>query len=128
MNSATCACFLIRYGVSVVLVTLTSILLSVIVDIEREIRKFAVSVNFSNGVTVHVVLHFDGWSTKAVTVFVVVGGIVRVSSVLTGWGLVVISIEAVLNCIVKCGKCMRPCVVSMATVIHHRKQSIYWPC
>ena len=70
-NSAICVCFLIRYGDSVVLGTLTAILLSIIVDIEWEISKLAVSVNFSNGVTVPVVFHFDGWSMKAVIVFVV---------------------------------------------------------
>ena len=76
-NSAICVCFLIRYGDSVVLVTLTAILLLIIVDIEWEISRLAVSVNFSNVVTVPVVFHFDGWSMKAVIVFVVVGGIVR---------------------------------------------------
>ena len=68
-NSAICVCFLIGYGDSVVLVTLTTILLSIIVDIVWEISKLAVSVNFSNGVTVPVVFHFEGWSTKAVIVF-----------------------------------------------------------
>ena len=33
-NSAICVCFLIRYGDSFVLVTLTAILLSIIVNIE----------------------------------------------------------------------------------------------
>ena len=106
-----------RYGDSVVLVTLTAILLSNIVDIEWEISRFAVSVNFSNGVTVPVVFHFDGWSIKAVMVFVVVGGMVRASSVMTGCGLVVVSLEAVLTCIVKWGKCISPCVVSMTTLL-----------
>ena len=50
-------------------------------------------------------------------VFVVVGGMVRASSMMTGCGLVGISLEAVLTCIVKCGKCMRPCVVSMTTLL-----------
>ena len=116
-NSAICVCFLIRFGDSVVLVTLTVIRLSIIVDIEWEISRLAVSVNFSNGVTVPVVFHFDGWSMKAVIVFVVVGGIVRASSVMTGYGLVVVSLEAVLTCIVKWGKCMSPCVVSMTTLL-----------
>ena len=93
--------FLTRYGDSVVLVTLTAILLSIIVDIEWEISRLPVSVNFSNGVTVPVVFHFDVWSMKAVIVFVVVGGIVRASSVMTGCGLVVVSLEGVLTCIVK---------------------------
>ena len=106
-----------RYGNSVVLVTLTAIFLSIIVDIEWEISRLAVSVNFSNGVTVPVVFHFDGWSMKAVIVFVVVGVMVRSSSVMTGCGLVVVSLEAVLTCIVKWGKCMRPCVVSMTTLL-----------
>ena len=74
-NSAICVCFLIRYGDSVVLVTLTAIRLSIIVDIEWEISRLAVSVNFSSGVTVPVVFHFEGWSIKAVIVFVVVGGL-----------------------------------------------------
>ena len=110
-------CFLIRYGDSVVLVTLTAILLSLIVDIEWEISKLAVSVNLSNGVTVPVVFHFDEWSIKAVTVFVAAGGMVRASSMMTGCGLVGVSLEAVLTCIVKCGKCMSPCVVSMTTLL-----------
>ena len=91
--------------------------LSIIVDIEWEISKLAVSVNFSNGVTLPVVFHFDGWSAKAVIVFVVVGGIVRASSVMASWGFAVVSLEAVLNCIVKCGKSLRPCVVSMTTLL-----------
>ena len=110
-------CFLIRYGDSVVLVTLTATRLSIIVDIEWEISRLAVSVNFCNGVTVPVVFHFDGWSMKAVTVFVVAGGMVRVWSMMTGCGLVFVSLEAVLTCIVKWGKCMRPCVVSMTTLL-----------
>ena len=85
-KSAISVCFLIRYGDSVVLVTLTAILLSITVDIECEISRLAVAVNFSNGVTVPVVFHFDGWSMKAVIVLVVVGGIVRASSVMTGCG------------------------------------------
>ena len=116
-KSAKCVCFLMRHGYSVVLVTLTAIRLSIIVDIEWEISKFAVSVNFSNGVTVPVVFHFDGWSMKAAIVFVVIGGMVRASSMMTGCGLVVVSLEAVLTCIVKRGKCMSPCVVSMTTLL-----------
>ena len=54
---------------------------------------------------------------KAVIVFVVIGGMVRASSVMTGCGLVVVSLEAVLTCIVKWGKCMSPCVVSMTTLL-----------
>ena len=87
-NSAICVRFLIRYCDSVVWVSLTAIILSIIVDIEWEISKLAVSVNFSKGVTVPVVFHFDGWSTKVVIVFVVFDGIVRALSVMTGCGLV----------------------------------------
>ena len=54
---------------------------------------------------------------KAVIVFVVVGGMVRASSVMTGCGLLIVSLEAVLTCIVKWGKCMSPCVVSMTTLL-----------
>ena len=116
-NSAICVYFLIRYGDSVVLVPLTAIRLSIIVDFEWEISKLAVSVNFSYGVRVPVVIQFDGWSTKAVIVFVVVGGIIRASSVMTGCGFVSVSLEAVLTCIVKCEMCMRPCVVSITTLL-----------
>ena len=116
-NSAICVCVLMRYGDSVVLVTLTDILLSIIVDIEFEISRLAVSVNFSNGVTVPVVFHFNGWSMKASIVFVVVGGMVRVLLVMTGCGFVVVSLEAVLTCILKWGKCMRPRVVSMTVLL-----------
>ena len=116
-NFATCVCFLMRYGDSVVMVTLTAIFLTIIVDIEWEISRLAVSVNFSNGVTVPVVFHFDGWSMKALIVFVVVDGMIMASSVMTGCGFVVVSLEAVLTCIVKWGKCMRPCIVSMTTLL-----------
>ena len=60
--------------------------------------------------------HSDEWSTKTVIVFVVGGGMVRASSVMTSWGFVVVSLEAVLTCIVKRGKCMRLCVVLMTTL------------
>ena len=116
-NSAICACILMRYGHSAVLVSLTAILLVIIVDIEWEINRLAVSVSFSNGVTLPVMLHFDGWSMKAVIVFVVVGGMVRALSVMTSCSLVVFSLEAVLTCIVKWGKCISPCVVSMTTLL-----------
>ena len=49
--------------------------------------------------------------------FVVVGGMVRASSKMVGCGLVVVSLEAVLTYIVKCGKGMRSCVVSMTTLL-----------
>ena len=128
-HSAICACFLIRYGESVVLVTLTAIFLSIIVYIEWEIGKLAVSVNFSNGVSVPVVFHFDGWSMKAVIVFVVVGGMVTASSVMTGCGFVVVLLDPVLTCIVKWGKCMRPCVVLFFdTVVPRKTQPNFWPC
>ena len=94
-NSAICVCFLIRYGDSLVLVTLTAIFLSFVVDIEWEISKLAVSVDFSNGVTIPVVFHFDGWSTEVMIVFVVVGGVVRASSAMTGCGVAFVSLEAV---------------------------------
>ena len=82
--------------------------MSITVDIEWEISKLAVSVNFSICVTVPVAFLFDGCSTKVVIVFVFVVGIVRALSVMTGSGFVVVSFEAVLTCIVKCGKYIRP--------------------
>ena len=36
---------------------------------------------------------------------------------MTGCGLAVFSLEAFLTCIVKSGKCMRPCIVSMTTLL-----------
>ena len=62
-----------------------------------------------------VVFHSEGWSKKTVIVFVVLGSIVKAWSVRTTWGFAVIY-EVVLICIAKCGKCMRPCVVSMTTL------------
>ena len=59
-NSATCALFLIRYGDSGVLAILTATLLSNMVDIEWKISRVAVSMNFSNRVTVHVVFLSEG--------------------------------------------------------------------
>ena len=54
---------------------------------------------------------------KVVSVFVVLGDIVRVSSMMTNWGFAVVSLDEVLTCIVKCGKYMRPFVVSMTTLL-----------
>ena len=63
----------------------------------------------------------EGCATKAVIAFAVLGGIGRASPVMTGWGFAVVSLEAVSTCIVKCGKCMRPCVVSMTTLLFPKK-------
>ena len=115
-NSAICVFFLIRYGVSVVLVTLTAILLWYIDDIEKEKSKLAHSVNFSNGVTVTVVVHPNVRSTKAVN-FVVLDDYFRASSLMTGWCFAVASLEAVLTCIVMCGECMRPWLLSLTTLL-----------
>ena len=71
--------FLIENGESVGLVTLTAIFLSNNVGIEWNINRLAASVIFPTSVTVHVVLLSDAWLTNAVIVFVVIGGIVRVS-------------------------------------------------
>ena len=62
-----------------VLVPLTAIFLSIIVDIEWDIMRLAVSVKFSTGVTVPVVFHSELWSTIAVIFFVVICGIVVLS-------------------------------------------------
>ena len=116
-NSAFCVCCLIKYGAFVVLVTLTATLLSIIVDIEWDISKLTVSVIFSNGVTVPVVFHSDGWSTTSVFVFVVLGGIAGVSLMRTDWGFTLVPLAAVLTCMLNCGKGIRPCVVSMTTLL-----------
>ena len=85
-NSSFWVSFLIRYGDSAVFVTLTATLLSPIVDIEWEISRLAVFPNFSNGDTVPVVFHSEEWSTEVGIISVVLEGIVRASSVRTGWG------------------------------------------
>ena len=54
-NSAICVFFLIKCGDSVVLVVLTAIFLSTIVEIEWDISRLAASVNFHTGVTVPLV-------------------------------------------------------------------------
>ena len=41
----------------------------------------------------------------------------QASSVMTGCGFVVVSLEAVSTCLVMCGKRMGPCVVSMTTLL-----------
>ena len=123
-DSAICVFILIRNGDSILLVSLTAIILSFIVDIEWEISKLAVSVNFSKGVTVPVVFHFDRWSTEVVIVFVVVVGIVRASSVRTAWKLTVVSLEAVLTCI---EMYQAVCRVNDYTVFPHKMQPNYWP-
>ena len=79
---------------------MTATFLSKNVDIEWELSTVSVSVNFASGATAPVVSHFEGWSTKAVIVFVVLGGIVRASSVSTSWVSAFGSLEAVLTCIV----------------------------
>ena len=53
---------------------------------------------------------------KAVIVFVVLGGIVRASYVKTTWGFARL-FEVLLTCIVGCEECLRPCIVSMTTLL-----------
>ena len=97
------------------MVTLTATISSIIVDIEWRDSRKAVFLIFSNGLTVPVVFHSKGWSTKAVIDFVALGTIVSAMSVMAGWDFAVVSPEAVLLCIVKCRKCMRPCVAALAS-------------
>ena len=120
-NSANCVFSLIECWDSVVLVTLTATSLLFIVDIEWEISRLAVSANFSSGVAILVVFQSKGRSTKDVIVFLVLGGIGKASPLRKVWGFAFLLLEAVLTCIVKCGKCMRPCVVSMATQFFPKK-------
>ena len=98
------------------MVTHTATLLSFIVDIESESNRLAVSINFSHIVTVPVVFHSEGWSTEAVIVFAVLGGIARSSTIRTTWDFALIS-EVDLIHILRCGKCMRPSSVSMTTLL-----------
>ena len=78
-NSAICGLFLIEKCDSVILVTLTAIFLSNIIEIERDNIELAASVKFFTGVTVTVVFHFDEWSTKEAIVFGDIGGTVILS-------------------------------------------------
>ena len=112
-----------KSGDSVVLVTLAATFLSVIFYIEWETKRFAVSLNFSSGVTVLVVFHSDESSTKAVIVFVVLGDFVRMSPVRADSGLAVLSLEAVLTSISKSWNWIRPCVVSLTTLFYLMKCS-----
>ena len=117
-NSAICILFLISYGDSVVLVTLTAALLSIIVDIELGISRLAVSTKFSNGVTVTVVFYAVGYSIKSVIVVVVdFDGIIRASPLRTDWSFAGVSLEAVITCVAVCGKCMRPRLLSKTTLL-----------
>ena len=52
----------------------------------------------------------------AVIVFAELGRIVKASSVRTALGFEIISV-VVSTCIVRCGKLMSPCVVSMTTLL-----------
>ena len=72
------------------LATLTATFLSIIVAIECVMMRFAVSVNFSTGVTVPNLFHSDKWSTNAVIVFVVICSIVIPSWIRTTWGLALV--------------------------------------
>ena len=123
-SSANCVFLQILYGGSVVLVILTAIFLSIIVDIEWDNMRLSISVNFPTGVTVPVVFHSEKWSTNAVIVFVAICGIVILSWMRTAWGLAFVWLNALLTGVVKCRKRMRPCVVSMTTllccqILHH---------
>ena len=80
------------------------------------LAALTISVNFSNGVTVLVVFHSDGL-TEAAIVFVVIAVIVTVSPVRIDWGLALALLAALLTWMVKWGKWMRPCVVSMTTLL-----------
>ena len=82
------------------------------------------SQNLSFGTKIIIVFHFDWWSTQAVLVFVVIDDIVRVSSVRKNWGLAHVSFAALLICIVKWWRKMRPCVVSMTTLSHGKQTNI----
>ena len=79
--------------------------------------RLAVSVNFSTGVTVPVLFHYHKWSINAVFVLFVICGTVILSWMRTTWGLALVWFIALLTCIVKCGKRMSPCVVSMTTLL-----------
>ena len=76
---AICEFFLIESGDSVVLVTLTFIFLSNIVEIEKDMIRIAASVNLSTEVSVHVVFHSDEWLSNAEIVFVFIAGTVELS-------------------------------------------------
>ena len=84
-SSAICVFFLTEYGDFVLLVTLTVIFLSVIIDIENDISRIAVSVTFPTGIIVPVVFRSDGWSTNAVIAFFVISGTVMLLWITSAW-------------------------------------------
>ena len=119
-NSAICAFVLSIYGNSVVLVTLIASYLSIIIDIEWEISRLAVSAHFPNGFTVPVVFHSEGWSIKAVIVFVVSGGIVSENR---------LGVCCCFNLYPQMWEMYEAvCCVNEHTVVRHKVQPYEWPC
>ena len=116
-NSVIYFFFLFQYGDSTVLVTLPAILFSIIVDLEWNFSRIAASINFPTGVTAPAVWHSELCSSNAVIVFVVIGGIVMLSRIRTGWGFALGLLAGFLACIVKYGQRMRLSVVSMITLL-----------
>ena len=84
-RSVVCVFLLIVEGDSVMSVTLTATCLSNKIEIEWDIMKLAISVNFSTAFTVPVVYHSDRCSTNDVIVFIVLCGIVILSWMKTAW-------------------------------------------
>ena len=112
---AVCVCLLIFWVISLLPVNLISTFLLNKVGIEYDASKLAVLERLSVGVIIPVGFHYDGQSPKAVMVFVVIGGAVRVSSVRAVWGLALFLLAALLNCFFKWGEWMTPCVMSLNT-------------
>ena len=74
--------------------------------------------------TVAAVLHSVALSTKAENSFIVLGDIISGSSVGTYWGSTFVLLEAFLTYIIKFGKGVRPCIVSMNTMLFLKKCKI----
>ena len=115
-NSAKCVLFWTAWSDSVVFVTLTSIFLSIIHDLENDNVRLTASVNLSNVDTVPVPIYSDVTSANAVMVFIVIGATVMLPWVRTATSLALNLLIAFLTSIVKRGEWKRPCVVSMRTL------------
>ena len=99
------------------LVTLNAIFLSFSIEIERDYQTRAASVNFSTGVTVPVIFPSYNRSTNDLTGFAAIGGTVILSWTRRTWGLALVPLDVLLICSVRCGRGMKPCVVSMTTLL-----------
>ena len=103
------------------MLTLTATFLSIIVDNEWDSSRLVASVKLHTGVTVPAVFQSDEWSTIAAMVLVDIGGSVLLLGLKTARSYARVSLAVYLSCFEKWGKWMRPSVLSMTTLLGHKK-------